>query len=262
MVQGLNPRAPLNQAPSHELSGKADELKLHDQIGQMRTWVGDASRELVATDAGENGPVASTADGICALGVKLLTKAEGSGQRAKVCTCKRIRGSPESAAVNVDARPSPLRLDLLKVSPVVPARLGLVVVGERVEARCFRSLFRENVVRHADNRRRVQAAAHFAEDRRIRPQPPLNGLTEHKAKVLLIFRIRLVANARRRVKAPEAFDHGTAISNADELPGRHLANFEIWRQTGIRVMRQVSSDVVIIDVKLGIRELHQRTEVR
>ena len=106
----------------------------------------------------------------------------------------------------MDAHSSTLLLDLRKVNAVVSARLGLVVVGEGVEARRFRSFFRQNVVRHADNRRRVQATAQFGEDRRIRTQSALNGLPEDVAEVLFIFRIRLVANARRRAKAPEAFD--------------------------------------------------------
>lgn len=60
----------------------------------MRTWIGDTTRELVAADARENGTVAANADGLCALGVKFLAKAEGSGQRTKVCACKRIREVP------------------------------------------------------------------------------------------------------------------------------------------------------------------------
>ena len=91
--------------------------------------------------------------------------------------------------------PSTLRLDLLKVNPVVSARLSFVVVGECVEARCFRSFIRQNVVRHADNRRRVQSAAQFGEDGRVRTQPALNGLPEDVAEVLFIFRVGLVADA-------------------------------------------------------------------
>ena len=34
LPQKLNPGSPFDQAPSRELFGEADELKLHDEIGQ------------------------------------------------------------------------------------------------------------------------------------------------------------------------------------------------------------------------------------
>jgi hypothetical protein len=100
-----------------------------------------------------------------------------------------------------------------------------------------------------------------AEDGRVRPQPAPHGLPEDVAEVLFVFRVRLVADARRRAEAPEALDQRPPIPNADELPRWHFADFEIRRQMGIGVMRQVSSDVVIIDAELVVREQHQRTEV-
>src|SRR5882672_9746344 len=125
----------------------------------MRPRVRDAPCKLVPADTGENCPIPSFADGVCAFCIQRPSRPKSSGQWAKLCACKRLWGSPKPTAINVDARPSTLCLDLPKVRPVFSAGLGLVVVRKGVEARGFGALFRQNVVCHADDRGGIKTAA-------------------------------------------------------------------------------------------------------
>ena len=82
------------------------------------------------------------------------------------------------------------------------------------------------------------------------------------AEVLFVFGVGLVANSRVGAESPEAFNPNVAVSNAHELSWRNFANLTIGSQMRIRIMSEVSCNVVVVDVELVAREKHQRTEIR
>ena len=82
------------------------------------------------------------------------------------------------------------------------------------------------------------------------------------AEVLFVFSVGLVADSRLGAESPEAFDRDAAVSNAHELSWRNFANLAIGRQMRIRIVSEVSGDVVVVDVELIARKQHQRAEIR
>src|SRR5262252_228002 len=82
------------------------------------------------------------------------------------------------------------------------------------------------------------------------------------AEVFFVFGVRLVANARLGAVPPVAFDGHFAVPNAHELPWWNLTNFPVRSQVCLRVMSEVSGDIVLVDMESVPRKQHQGSEIR
>src|SRR5579859_7854139 len=91
------------------------------------------------------------------------------------------------------AHASALFLHLFEVNVVVFRRFVKIVVRERSDAWNLLPFTRTNIVRHANNRRRIQSATKFGEYWRICAQSSSNGLAKEVPKVLLVFPVGAIA---------------------------------------------------------------------
>ena len=103
-----------------------------------------------------------------------------------------------------------LLLDFDEIGAFVPIRfdvvVGVVVPRDGVEARGFGDAAGDDGIRHADDGRRVHAAAEFGEDGAIGAEPALNGLCEDYAEVLFVFGVGAVADFFSWIEIPVFVD--------------------------------------------------------
>src|SRR5580658_7680691 len=98
------------------------------------------------------------------------------------------------ARVDMVADSSPQVLNLREEDPIVAVRLRLVVVGQRIKPRMGLRFRRDDVIGHANNRRRIDSAAQLRQNRRVGTQSASYGLTEDEKKMSFVIGVPLVSD--------------------------------------------------------------------
>src|SRR5713101_1750755 len=99
-----------------------------------------------------------------------------------------------------------LFFDLGEVRTLIPVGLGVVKVGDGIEARGFGGAAGNNGVRHADDGRRIHAATQLGEDGAVRAEPAAHGFTEDGSEMLFVFPIGPVTDSLVRIEIPVLSD--------------------------------------------------------
>src|SRR5260370_23260261 len=71
----------------------------------------------------------------------------------------------------------------------------------------------------------------------------------------------LMAEGKLGAKPPVAIDGRIGFTDTNKLTGGNLANFAIGSQVSVRIVGEVSGDVVVVDVELVVGEQDQRREI-
>src|SRR6185437_11187061 len=158
------------------------------------------------------------------------------------------------------AHASAFFLHLFEVNVVVFRRLVNIVVRERFDAWNLLPFARTNIVRHADNRRRIQSATKFGEYWGIGAQSSSDGLAKEVPKVLLVLRVGGIAYLPPCARSPILPTSCSPITEAHPLARPNTLNPAIGGQFSIRPERQISRYVLITHGEL-VATARQRFQV-
>src|SRR5207253_10676250 len=106
------------------------------------------------------------------------------------------------ANIDVAAGNASLFFHFGEIGALVPVGLGVVVVGQGIEARSFGGASDDDGVRHANDGRGVHAPAELREDGAVGTEPAADSFAEDGAEMLFVFDVRAVANSLTRVEIP------------------------------------------------------------
>src|SRR6266481_6224204 len=134
------------------------------------------------------------------------------------------------ADINVASGAVAFFFNLGEVGALVPVGFGVVVVGDGIKPRRFGSSAGDDGVRHADDGRRVHAAAQFREDGAVRTEPAQDAFTEDGAEVLFVFSVGAVTDSLAGLKIPELTDGLLSRSYENERGWQDRMNSYIRRQ--------------------------------
>src|SRR5205807_1902731 len=133
------------------------------------------------------------------------------------------------ANVYMTAGAATLFFDLGEVRALVPVGFRVVVVRDRVEARCFGGTAGHDSVCHAHDGGGVHAATQLCEDGTVRAEPAADSFAEDPPKVLFVFSIDAVTDSFLRIEIPILADHMPSRPYKDRRGWRDGMNSNIGR---------------------------------
>ena len=214
----LDKRLTAGSSPSPYVRQRRDDVSRREIVQHGDGVVGVASHDRVPHAAGKDDASATIANAL------------GAGQRD---ISERERADPvqvriDEPLVRFDADDfagdAESRLDFRNETPLISLRRFRGDVRQRLHGLRRDVAILDRPVRHADDRRGIHAAAELGKDGAVRTESATDGFGEDSAKVLFVFSISLITNARFGTEPPIALNHEAIVADTNELPCWNLPN--------------------------------------
>src|SRR6266404_4958003 len=242
----MKPWLPFVQGPQFQLMRERTELCSCEKVGKLRRRRWHATRDLVTSDAGKDDAISLRNHACGELCRSLVGPTAGSRSRLESVALEFELEGFARADIDVATGPSALFFDLREIRALVPVGFGVIVVGDRIEARRLGKATGDGRVSHAHDGGRIHAPAEFGKDRRVRTKPAPHGFPEDGAEVFLVFAVRAVTDSLARIEIPILVNRVLPCSYEYRRGWRDGVDPNVRSQVSRRKKREPAGDIFFL----------------